>query len=324
MSLADAFASTHFTLEPLAEGVFACIHQAGGAAFSNALIVDLGGRTLVVDAFDAVPPARDLRRAAEWIFERGVDEVAFTHAHADHWLGAAAFSEDTELWASEVTDRAWRRQVPALVEERKDRRAWEAYRQETEEALQSAQDERVRAGLERLLTRIGYTLRYMDEWTPRYADRTFREPVLFEGQERMAVLRSLGRGHSDDDAVLWLADEGVAFLGDVGFFHMQPYMGACDLDLYRQQVRTVLEMDFRLLVPGHGPVGGPPDLALQLEYFDVLEERVGDVVRRGGSLDEALQVTLPAPFDAWLMGGMERLEVNVRYLYKRLGGTLPE
>lgn len=83
-------------------------------------------------------------------------------------------------------------------------------------------------------------------------------------------------------------------------------------------------MDFRLLVPGHGPVGGPADLALQLDYFDVLEERVGDVVRRGGSLDEALQVTLPAPLDAWLMGGMERLAINVRYLYQRLGGTLPE
>lgn len=324
MSIADSFASVHFTLNPLAEGVYACIHQAGGGAFSNALIVDLGERTLVVDAFDALPAARDLRRAAEWLFDRGIAEAAFTHAHADHWIGAAAYADETVLFASEPTAQAWERQAASLVKDFQDREAMEARRRETEEALRSTEDERVRAGLRQTLMRIEYTMDGMEEWTPRYADVTFRDSLQFRGLKRVALLQSLGRGHSEDDAVLLLPEDGVAFLGDVGFFGLQPYMGACDLDLYRRQVRTVLEMDYPVLVPGHGPVGGPPDLALQLEYFDVLEALVGDVVRRGGSLDEALQVTLPPPFNAWLMGGMARLEINVRYLYGRLGGTLPE
>jgi hypothetical protein len=39
-------ASPHFSLQPLAAGVYACIHQPGGGAYSNAGIIDLGERTL--------------------------------------------------------------------------------------------------------------------------------------------------------------------------------------------------------------------------------------------------------------------------------------
>jgi hypothetical protein len=40
----------------------------------------------------------------------------------------------------------------------------------------------------------------------------------------------------------------------------------------------------------------------------------------GGSVENALQQPLPAPFDAWLTGGMNRFEANVRSAYKRLSG----
>lgn len=56
--------SKHFTLEPLADGVYACIHMPGGAAYSNAGIIDLGDRTIVVDSFNTLAAGRDLRQAA--------------------------------------------------------------------------------------------------------------------------------------------------------------------------------------------------------------------------------------------------------------------
>jgi cyclase len=43
--------SRHFTLEPLADGVWAAIHRVGGWAVGNAGIVDLGDATLLFDAF---------------------------------------------------------------------------------------------------------------------------------------------------------------------------------------------------------------------------------------------------------------------------------
>jgi len=182
----------------------------------------------------------------------------------------------------------------------------------------------VRAGLESSVAFIGYALAEMTEYEPRYADQTFEDRISFQGSRRNAELRSLGHGHSEDDAVLLLPEDGIAFVGDIGFFDSQPFFGFCDIDTYRKQLRIFQHPGFRVLIPGHGPVGDRSDIALELQYLDVLEDLVGKVARIEGSFEEAMQITLPVPFDGWLMGGMERLEANVRYLFAHLGGEVPD
>jgi glyoxylase-like metal-dependent hydrolase (beta-lactamase superfamily II) len=130
---------------------------------------------------------------------------------------------------------------------------------------------------------------------------------------------------TDDDAVLLLPEDKIAFIGDVGFFDSQPFLGFCEIDLYRKQMVFFQDSDYRVLVPGHGPVGNyQDDIELQIKYLDVMEDLVGEVVQRGGSFEEAMQITLPKPFDKWLMGGMGRFESNVRYLFAHFGRELPE
>jgi cyclase len=316
--------SRHFTLEPLTDGVYACIHKPGGAAYSNAGIIDLGDRTLLVDAFDTLLAGRDLRQAAEALFERPVETIVLTHAHSDHWIGASVFDASTTLLASKTVRQVSVEWGEELMEEFQNPAEWEEMLKEEEEQLQTEQDERMRVSLERSITRTRYVMAEMAEFQPRYADQTFEDDVRFQGSKRSAELRSLGRGHSEDDAVLLLPQDSIAFIGDIGFFDDQPFFGFCDIDLYREQLRFFQDSDFQILVPGHGPVGGKDDIALQLEYFDVMEDFVGKVARKGGSFEEALQITLPQPFDKWLIGGMARFEVNVRYLFARFGGEVPE
>jgi cyclase len=316
--------SKHFTLQRLTAGVYAAIHKPGGGAYTNAGIVDLGDRTLLVDAFDTIAAGRDLRQVAEALFERPVDTLILTHAHSDHWIGASAFDPSTTLLASETVRQVSLEWGAEMIKEFENPSAWEEALEEMKARLPIEPDERVRAGLEKSIMRMGYTMAEMDIFQPRYADQTFTDVVSFQGSKRNAELRSLGRGHSEDDAVLLLPQDGIAFIGDIGFFAAQPFLGFCDLGLYREQLRYFLDSDYRILVPGHGPVGGRDDIALQLQYFDVLENLVGQVVGRGGSFEEALHITLPEPFDAWLMGGMARFQVNVRYLFARLGGEVPE
>lgn len=45
-------AAEHFTLEPLAEGIYSAIALPGGAAFCNAGIIDLGDHKLILDTFE--------------------------------------------------------------------------------------------------------------------------------------------------------------------------------------------------------------------------------------------------------------------------------
>jgi cyclase len=315
--------SKHFTLERLADGVYACIDKPGGGARSNTGIVDLGDRTLLVDAFDTLAAGRDLRTAAETLFGRPVHSIVLTHPHGDHWTGASSFDAQTTFLTSTIIRQVCLKWGEEIMQEFKDPSAWEAALREAEAQLDIEPDERVRAGLEKTVTQLRYALAEMGEYQPRYADLTFSDRVNFEGGQRLAQVRSTGRGHSEDDVVVLLPDDGIAFIGDVGFFACQPFLGYCDLDLYRGQLLSFQNTDWRVLVPGHGPVGGKDDVALQLAYLDVMEELVGAVARRGGSFAEATRISLPAPFDGWLMGGMRRFEVNVRYLFERCGGEIP-
>lgn len=315
--------SKHFTLEPLTDGAHACIHKPGGGAYSNAGIIDLGDRTILVDAFDTLAAARDLRRVAERLYGRPIETIVLTHPHSDHWKGASAFDSSTSFLASKMTYQVCLEWGEGMMEDYQNPAAWEEWVAEMEAQLLTEEDDRVRLGLEKSINRNRYTIAEMGEFQPRYPDQTFDDPVTFRGPKRSAKLRSYGRGHSEDDSVLLLDEDGIAFIGDIGFFDTQPFLGFSDVDLYRQQMRSFLDSEYKILVPGHGPVGGEDDLLLQIKYLDVMEELIGNVAKSGGTYKEALQITLPEPFDRWLMGGMARFEVNVRYLFERFGGEVP-
>jgi glyoxylase-like metal-dependent hydrolase (beta-lactamase superfamily II) len=302
--------------------LYACIHKTGGAASSNAGIIDLGDRTLVVDAFNTVAAGRDLRATAEALFGRPVSTIVLTHFHDDHWIGASAFDAATLFLTSEATRAACSEEAAELLEGFKDRAAWEAELRKAEAQLETETDERKRVGLVNGISRTRYTMAEMADFQPRYADAAFSGTMAFHGTKRVVDVRSLGRGHSADDVVVLLPQDGVAFVGDIGFFDTQPFMAYCDLELYRKQLHFFRESGFRVLVPGHGVVGGKPEVERELAYFDVLEDLVGKIVKKGGPLEAALNVALPPPFDRWLFGGMNRFAMNVRFMYKHLGGVI--
>ena len=66
------------------------------------------------------------------------------------------------------------------------------------------------------------------------------------------------------------------------------------------------------------------DRTLVLDAFDTMA--AGSDLRKTAEapfdrpVDEAFQITLPAPFDSWMMGGMGRFEANVRRIFEYLAG----
>ena len=325
MSIKNLPESKHFNLIQLTDGVYACVHKPGGGAYSNAGIIDLGDRTLVVDAFDTMAAGRDLRKAAESLFSRPVETIVLTHPHSDHWIGASVFDEETAFITGKTIRDVVLEWGENMLEDYKDPSAWQDYLKGMEAQFKTEKDESIRAGLEKAIRRTRYTLAEMEEFRPHYPEQTFENGVTFHGTVREVELRSMGRGHSEEDVVLLLHQDRVAFIGDIGFFDTQPFLGFCDLDRYREQLQFFMDSDFRVLVPGHGPVGyGRNDITLQLRYFEVMEGLVSDVVQRGGSFEDAMKISLPDPFDKWLIGGMGRFEANLRYLFGFLGVVVPE
>ena len=316
--------SKHFTLEKISEGVYACLHQPGGAAYSNAGIIDLGDRTVVVDAFDTMAAGRDLRNTAETLFDRPVDTLVLTHPHSDHWVGASAFEPSTTMIASKITRKVCLEWGDGMMEDFQHPEEWEEWVNEMQEQLNTEHDESKRISLEGSILRARHTMDEMAEFRPRYADQTFEDSLLIKGSKRTAHLRSYGRGHSEDDAVLMLPEDQIAFIGDIGFFDTQPFLGFCEFDHYRDQLISFQTSDLKILIPGHGLVAYRKEyLNLQIQYMDLMADLVAEVVRSGGTFEEAKEITLPAPFDRWLVGGMGRFETNIRYLFTRFGGEVP-
>jgi glyoxylase-like metal-dependent hydrolase (beta-lactamase superfamily II) len=310
--------SEHFNLHQLAEGVFAAIATPQGAAYSNAGIIDLGDRTLVFDTLDTPAAARDLRIAAESLTGRMVAYVVISHVHSDHWMGNQVFPSSTIILSTHKIREVMPEWGDELLEHQRDTSDYEDYLGELKQRLKSEKDPRWQTTLKRSIRTTRYQLRSLPELVLRYPDQTFEGNLIFHGSQRWVELRSTGEGHSESDVVLLLPEEGIAFIGDLGFFGTQPFLPYSQLEAWKKHLLFFEGSDYETFVPGHGKLGTKEDLALQRRYFEVLEQQVSAVLQAGGTPEDALKIELPEPFDTWLAGGMGRFEANVNFMVAKL------
>jgi glyoxylase-like metal-dependent hydrolase (beta-lactamase superfamily II) len=259
-----------------------------------------------------------LRAAAEQLTGRPASYVLISHAHPDHWMGNQVFADHACI----ITTHESREQMLPFVEAIRNLKEnpselLNAIR-ENRERLETETDERKRASLRVSIARSQHDLDALPSLELRFPDQTFEGRLVFHGTQRTAELITQGKGHTASDCYLVLPVDKVAFIGDLSFFASQPFMVYSYPQAWIAQLEGMEQWDVETFVPGHGPLGTKADIALQRQYIQMLDELVARVIKLGGSVEDALQQPLPAPFDAWLMGGMNRFEANVRSAYKRL------
>jgi len=306
--------SRHFRLEQLAEGVYAAIHIEGGGAIGNAGIVDLGDRTLVYDAFLAPQPAADLRAAAEALTGRPVDAVIDSHWHSDHIWGNQAFSANTDIISTEETRRL-------IIATRGDKDLdelmahAEATLESTRARFEATQDEGRRRELALWIDEYSSIVEAKPILQIRAPNLTFDQHLAFHGTERSAELIAFAGGHTESDAVLFLPQEGIAFMSDLLFIECHPYLGGGDPERLLQILTTVSELAPRLLVPGHGPVGTADSLMAMSQYVRTLAGLAHKMVEDGEAEETIDAMAIPEPFGDWLVASFFR--GNMHFLYRR-------
>lgn len=313
-------ASEHFELTQLAEGVYAAIATEGGAAFSNAGIVDLGDQTLIFDTFETPQAANDLQVAAQHLTGRPATYVIISHCHADHWCGNQVFSPQVPIMTTHAILEEMPECIDWLQELKETPSELEKAIQESQESLKSESDPRQRASLERSITRMGHWLTTLPTLEFRFPNQTFSGKLIFHGAQRTAELIEVAPGHTASDAYLFLPGDRITFMGDLGFFQCQPFMVYCDPQAWGAQLAEMEQSDAEAFVPGHGALGTKADLALQRQYIKLILDLVAQALDKGLSVEETLQKTLPAPYDAWLHGSIARWEANIHSTYERLAG----
>jgi glyoxylase-like metal-dependent hydrolase (beta-lactamase superfamily II) len=312
--------SAHFELREIAGGVYAAIGRAGGGSYSNAGIVDLGDRTLIVDTFMTPQAAEDLRSAAEALTGRQAAAVIITHAHSDHWMGNQVFSARVPIIASKLTRASMPDSAGWLVELKEKPEEMEAWLEGDRQRLEVETDPERRAGMEKGLLRLEQLKAALPGLELRYPDVTIDGDMVFHGTRRRAELVLVEPGHTPSDLYLVLPEEKVLFMGDLGFFASQPFTVYCDPAAWVAQCQAMEAMDVEVFVPGHGPLGTKQDIALLREYILMVQERVQAVIDSGGTVDDALAIALPEPYGVWQKAGSARWEANVRTTFEKLSG----
>lgn len=309
--------STFFAIEELASGIYVALGRPDGVVYSNTGIIDLGGRTLVFDAFNSPQAGEELAAAALSLTGRRHTWLVNSHMHLDHWAGNQAFVEDATIIATARTRESMPESSAHLRQYQDDPSRLEKEIQAEADSVAKETDPLQKKGREISLSRRRHLHAVLPNLRLTLPDLTFEEELVFHGTRRSVRLVEHAPGHTPSDTYLVLLDEGIVFTGDLAFFAEQPYMGSCDPEGWLAWHDEADMLDAEIFVPGHGPLGTKEDLSLQRRYIVALTQMIDGVIAGKGRVEDALAESLPPPFDVWIVEGRGRFEINVRTLFEQ-------
>jgi glyoxylase-like metal-dependent hydrolase (beta-lactamase superfamily II) len=304
--------SRHFTLDQLADGIYAAIHTHGGWALANAGIVDLGGATLIFDTFIAPAAAEDLRRAAEELTGRPAAYVINSHYHNDHIWGNQVFRPGAKFIATSKTHEL-------MLSKGQEEFDW--YKENSPAELSRLQEELAQeadpTGREEIAFWIPYYEALVDTMPQLeicYPHITFHDRMVISGARRSAEMITLGGGHTGDDVFMVFPDDSIAFLSDLLFIGSHPYLGNGDPENLLKILGEIADFGLETLVPGHGPVGGPADLEANRDYIRRLMD-LADQLPADAEPTDIQNIPVPEQFSSWEFDNF--FGINMQFLAKR-------
>ncbi len=264
-SSAQTFQSNHFTIQKLADGVYAAVAKNGGHAICNAGIVDLGDATLIFDPFMTPESAEDLKKAAQQLTGHNVKYVVNSHFHNDHIGGDQVFNEAVIISTVRTRELISKYQPEEIADDKTSAPAeLEKIKNENTQAMTPHQLEEniMWKGYYEALVTSGDSLKVI------LPGLTFNNQLIMYGTKRTVQLLSYGEGHTESDLFLYLPNEQIAFLGDLLFVQNQPWLGDGDPDKWKIYLDSIAQLNIKIFVPGHGPVATAASIKMMKLYFE--------------------------------------------------------
>jgi len=236
--------------------------------FDQNIVVVLGGEeALLLDTRTTYGQAREIVDDLRELGSPVVGVVVNSHGHYDHAFGNAVF-RPAPIWGHE--------RCATMITRSGDR-----------------QRDGVAASMPDIAGELGEVV--LDP-----PDRTFLErATICLDDQREVELRYLGRGHTDNDIVLRVADAKVLCAGDLLENGATPYFGDGFPMEWPATVTAMLELvgPDTVVVPGHGDHAGRPFVEAQLAGFRAVADAARRVHAGEATVDEVLHL-VPFPGDA--------------------------
>jgi glyoxylase-like metal-dependent hydrolase (beta-lactamase superfamily II) len=296
----------------LADGVYAAIASEQGYASCNAGIIDIGDRTILFDTFLTPEAARDLLNATEQLTSNKITHIINSHEHNDHIRGNQVFGSDIDIISTVLTREAIARNEPENIKSEKKTILKEI--SDAQSKLDAEKDPKRRRELAFLICEMQGVSKSHRELKTRLPNITFEHKLIIHGTERTVELLPFA-GHTASDVILYLPKEKIAFMSDLLFVNIHPYLASGSPEQWKQSLADVQALGVQVAVPGHGRVGKSTDLSAMLQYIQSLENIVVDMIKSGKPAEQASFEPIPSPFDTWLC--FENFFVaNLKFLYK--------
>ncbi|NUR24474.1 MAG: MBL fold metallo-hydrolase [Catenulispora sp.] len=257
----------------------------------------LGGEgVLVADTRCSVQEGRELRAELAELTPLPVRWVVNTHEHFDHMWGNAAFDvplmePPAEFWGH--------RNIPAFDPEGPDfhkKREW-----------------LIREGGPEWEARL-------DELVVRTPDHLVTSSHVLDLGGRLVELLHPGRGHTDNDLVLWLPDAALLIGGDLVEQSGPPAFGSDSFPLdwpATLGALAALTPEDTVYVPGHGDPAGRGFLSEMQEFVTAVAEQIRTLHADGVPVQDAVRA------GSWPIEDGAHFASAVARGYAQLSGALP-
>jgi phosphoglycerate dehydrogenase-like enzyme/glyoxylase-like metal-dependent hydrolase (beta-lactamase superfamily II) len=161
------------------------------------------------------------------------------------------------------------------------------------------------------------------------ADSTLKVPdvafddklVLDDGTQHVEFL-FLGHAHTPGDAFMYLPKQKILCTGDACTNGAFNYMGHSDSASWIRVLDRAMQLDVKILCPGHGPLGGKDVLGKQQRYFQELRQQVKKGIDAGNEFEDILRnLTMPWHKD-WTGIEASSRKAETQHVYDELTGRI--
>lgn len=287
-------------LHDLGDGCYAWLQPDGSWGWSNAgLITDVQEAMLVDTLFD-LNLTRDMLAAMKKVIPNATSQIGTvvnTHSNGDHCNGNILV-EGAEIIASKATARSFSYESPEMMDQ-----------------------------LLRESDKMGEVGRYFKEAFSNFHFAGIERKLpgtLFEGRlERMVgkkrvELIEVGPAHTAGDTIVHVPSSGIVFAGDILFIEGHPLMWAGPVANWIKACQLILDLDAKIVVPGHGPITDKRGVIAVKEYFEYVASEARKHFDAGRNVLEAARAMLAGPYANWT--DRERIAANVAMMYKEFKG----
>jgi glyoxylase-like metal-dependent hydrolase (beta-lactamase superfamily II) len=133
--------------------------------------------------------------------------------------------------------------------------------------------------------------------------RVFSTEHEIRQNDSRITLKYYGPAHTDSDVWVNFTEADVVHVGDTWWNGVYPFIdystgGSIDGQIRAAEANLAAFSSKTIFIPGHGPVGGKPDVAEFRDMLVAIRGNVAALKKQGRSLDETIAAKPTAAFDA--------------------------